>query len=329
MSSNERQRGHNQNRPSAGLGVGPRPLLVTWVHHHRQAASESLNKLLLAPISTVLTWLVLAIALALPTALLLLLDNVAAVADPSQSPARFSLLLKADVSERDADELARGLQQRVDVAVALLVPRDEALAAFAEDTGLSGLLDSLEDNPLPHTIVLSPAADLGNDRLAGLAQALGQQDLVEEVVFDTLWQERLEASLEFGRRLVFGLGLLMLVGAVLILGNTIRLAIEARREEIVVIKLIGGGDAFARRPFLYTGLWFGIGGGVLAALLVVALFLYLGGPINQLLSSYQQTHSLSGLDVVGVLNLTLVGGGLGLLSAWQASGLHLRAVEPR
>lgn len=317
------------NKPGTGLGIGPRPRIAAWVHHHRQSASDSLQKMLLEPISTILTWLVVGIALALPTTLLLLLENVDVIAGQVESPARFSLLLADDVSLVDAQALAAGLEARIDIVQAVLVSRDQALAEFAEDTGLASLLDSLSDNPLPHTLLVNPVADLDTDRMAALAETLARQDAVAELVFDTRWQSRLEASLEFGRRLVLGLGALMVVGAVLILGNTIRLAIEARREEIVVIKLIGGGDAFARRPFLYTGLWFGIGGGLFATLLVLLFFWFIAPPVTSLLQLYDSEHALLGLDLIGVLNLTLTGGLLGLVSAWQASGLHLKRLEPR
>ncbi len=317
------------NKPSAGLGIGPRPQIAAWVHHHRQCASDSLNKMLLEPVSTALTWLVVGIALALPSALLLLLDNVTAIAGQVESPARFSLLLRQDATLEAAQALAEGLESRADIERVVLVPRDQALLAFAEETGLGALLTSLPDNPLPHTLLVSPAEAQDSDRIAGLAQALANADPVDELVFDTRWQSRLEASLAFGRRLVLGLGALMVVGAILILGNTIRLAIEARREEIVVIKLIGGGDAFARRPFLYTGLWFGIGGGVFATLLVVGFFSFIGPPVATLLQLYDSGHGFAGLDIVGALNLILVGGLLGLVSAWQAASLHLKRLEPR
>ena len=317
------------NRPGAGLGMGPRPRIATWVHHHRQAASDSLNKILLKPVSSLLTWLVVGIALALPTTLLLLLNNVSAVTAQQESPARFSLLLNNAIEEARAVELADGLAARIDIERVQFLHRDNALATFADDTGLGTLLDSLEENPLPHTLLISPAKELTTERLSGLADALRELPDVADVVFDTLWRSRLETALEMGRRVVFGLGALMLVGAVLILANTIRLAIEARREEIVVIKLIGGGDAFARRPFLYTGLWFGIGGGILATVLVSVFFLFLSAPADALLGLYGQSHVLQGLGVIDALNLTLVGGVLGQLSAWQATGLHLKAVEPR
>ena len=312
------------NRPGAGLGVGPRPRLTAWIHHHRQSAADSLKKILNTPMSTILTWLVAGIALALPTILFLLLENASAITGDLELPARFSLLLKPDTRVDAAESLARKLEVRVDVERVELVTRDEALASFVEDTGLGGLANTLVKNPLPHTLLVSFVKVLPEDRVIAQAEAFAKQELVDELVFDTRWQSRFEASLEFGRRLTFGLGLLMVVGMVLILGNTVRLAVEARREEIVVIKLIGGGDGFTRRPFLYTGLWFGIGGGLFGALLVTLFFAFIVVPVESLLQLYDSHHKFSGLGVVGVLNLIQIGGLLGLISAWQAVSFHLK-----
>jgi cell division transport system permease protein len=311
------------------LGSGPRPRLAAWWHHHRQCAADSLTKLLLEPVATLLTWLVVGIALALPATLLLLLDNVAQISAALERPTQLSLLLNGDVSAASAEVLREELQGRVDVQRATLITRDAALAQFSADTGLAGLLETLSDNPLPHTIGIEAMPGTDSVGLSIMAGTFERLAAVDRVVLDTRWIERLQAVLELGRRLVVGIGLMMLVGAVLILGNTLRLAIEARRAEIVVIKLIGGGDAFARRPFLYTGLWFGIGGGVLAVALVTTLILLLGDPVNRLLSLYQSERTLTGFGPVDAIQLVLIGGAMGVASAWLSTALHLRRVEPR
>ena len=314
------------NKPR-GFGVGPRPIVGAWVHHHRQAAADSLGKMLAEPLSTLLTWLVVGVALALPTTLLVALLNAEQLAAGLQQPAQFSLLLADDVSDEQAQALRANIAARSGIVSAQLLTKEEALAQFSADTGLDAILASLDSNPLPDTILVRPAGD--GDSHSTLAASLGHMAGVAEVVMDTQWIERLQAILALSRRLVLGFGVMMAVGAVLILANTLRLAIEARREEIIVIKLIGGSDGFARRPFLYSGLWFGIGGGVLAVMLVWSLLYFVSPPLMRLLQLYESTQPLQGLGVVGVLQLILVGGGLGMLSAWQASVLHLRRVEPR
>jgi cell division transport system permease protein len=302
---------------------------VSWVHHHRQAASNSLLRAFRLPVATGLTWLVVGIALALPASLLVILQNIEAVTGDMRSPARFSVLLEADTSLNAAQTILKRIESRVDVRDVTLIPQDQALARFAADTGLVGLLDSIPDNPLPHTLLVNPLASVESEGLSELAKGLKVVRGVDQVVFDTLWQARLAGVLQAGRRLVMGIGLLMMVGAVLILANTIRLAIEARRDEIVVIKLIGANDAYARRPFLYTGLWSGFGGGLLGAIMVGVFFIYLSEPVNQLLQLYDSDRRFTGLGIMGVLNMMFLGGALGLLSAWHAATTQLRELEPR
>ena len=143
------------------------------------------------------------------------------------------------------------------------------------------------------------------------------------------WLERLNSLMELSRRLVLAVGGLLVVGVLLILGNTIRLAIESRREEIVIIKLVGGSNAFVRRPFLYTGLWYGVGGGFFAALLVAASLWFLRQPVGELALLYQSEFRLRGLGIMGGLNLFILGGLLGLAGAWLAVGRHLVEIQPR
>lgn len=314
---------------SRAVGAGPRPWISAWIHHHRQAASDSLTKLLKTPVSTALTLLVVAITLALPATLLIVLDNAYDIAADVDVPARLSLFLSGDMEVEEALLLAENLSARLDIDAADWIDRDAALVQFGKDTGLTNIINSLDYNPLPHTVLVTPSAKLDRERLNGLASSLAALDGVEEVVFDTQWLARMDASLLLVQRLVIGLGVMMAIGAVLILANTTRLAIEARRAEIVVIKLMGGGDAFTRRPFLYAGLWSGIGGGLLATLVVVIFMWVLADPAQALLSLYNSDRNVRGLSFVAALQLILIGGALGLLSAWQATLLHLRSVEPR
>jgi cell division transport system permease protein len=143
------------------------------------------------------------------------------------------------------------------------------------------------------------------------------------------WLARLNSLMELSRRLVLAVGGLLVLGVVLILGNTIRLAIENRRDEIVIVKLVGGSNAFVRRPFLYTGLWYGVGGGLFAAILVAGALWFLQDPISRLAQLYESAFELRGLGIMGGLNLIILGGLLGLSGAWLAVARHLSRIEPR
>ena len=297
-----------------------------WLHHHRLSAADSLYRVLDKPVSSVLTWLVIGIALALPVGLDVALDNAGRISANWESPAQISLFLADDVATADAAELAGGLATRDDVAETRFVSREEALEEFRTLSGFADVLTSLEDNPLPNLILVTPVDD---GRAAALREDLQALPEIARAVLDMAWLQRLNSVMKLSQRLVQSVGLLLVLGVVLILGNTIRLAIENRRDEIVIVKLVGGSDAFVRRPFLYTGLWYGVGGGFIAGLLVVLSLWFLQQPVAELAALYDSDFRLRGPGVMGVLNLVILGGALGLVGAWLAVARHLVGIQPR
>jgi cell division transport system permease protein len=309
--------------------MGQRPALVSWADHHRKAASQSLQRLIAEPVQSFLTCLAVGVALALPAVLWAFLQNVEVVAGNIQTSARFTLLLEQDVSLETAQLMAAELETRSDIELVEAIDRRDALARFAEEVGFSELVDNLHNNPLPNSLQLHPGTSLTESELDDLADALVALSGVAQVVFDTQWQARLQAAITASQRLTLGVGVLMVLGAVLILGNTVRLGIEARREEITVIKLIGGGDGFARRPLLYAGLWSGSAGGFFGAVLVVLLFWFVSPPAERLFDLYGLDRRFIGLGLPGMLILTAVGGLAGLVSAWSTALIHLRRTQPR
>jgi cell division transport system permease protein len=282
------------------------------------------------PVSSAMTWLVIGIALALPTGLNVALDNVSQLSDSWDSPAQISLFLHDGISDERARQLEEELAARADVGETRFVSRQEALEEFRNLSGFADVLASLEDNPLPHLILVSPAdSSTTQSAVAALREELQAYPDVAQAVLDMEWLHRLNTLMELSRRLVLAVGGLLVVGVLLILGNTIRLAIESRREEIVIIKLVGGSNAFVRRPFLYTGLWYGVGGGFFAALLVAASLWFLRQPVSELALLYQSEFRLRGLGIMGGLNLIILGGMLGLAGAWLAVTRHLVEIQPR
>jgi len=309
--------------------VGPRPALVSWFDHHRRAAFQSFLRLWREPIQSLVTCLAVGVALALPAALWALLQNVEAVSGSVQTAARFTLLLDQNTPFEVATQLAAELEGKANIDDVETVDRADALKDFAYGIGLNELMDNLDENPLPHLLHLHPDKNLSSAELDALFISLSTLESVDQVVFDTQWQARLGAAIATARRLTAGVGVLMVLGAALILGNTIRLGIEARREEITVIKLIGGGDGFARRPLLYSGLWSGAVGGLLGAVLVALLFGFLAGPADELFTLYGSDQTVSGLGFKGAFGLTVAGGLAGLVSAWSTAFIHLRRIQPR
>jgi cell division transport system permease protein len=300
-----------------------------WLRHHRLSAADSLHRVLDNPGSSILTWLVIGIALALPVGLNVALDNVNQLSASWDSPAQISLFLQDGLSVDKARQLEIELGERADVAETHFVSRDEALQEFSALSGFADVLASLEENPLPHLILVTPAGSLAGDAVSALRQDLQGYPEVGEAVLDMAWLQRLNSLMELSRRLVLAVGGLLVLGVVLILGNTIRLAIENRRDEIVIVKLVGGSNAFVRRPFLYTGLWYGVGGGLFAGVLVASSLWFLQEPVSRLALLYESAFELRGLGIMGGLNLIILGGVLGLTGAWLAVARHLSHIEPR
>ena len=243
--------------------------------------------------------------------------------------AQISLFLQNGVADDRAKQLLAELSAREDVRETRFISREEALDEFRDLSGFADVLANLDENPLPDLILVTPKPTLDEPAVSALRAALEENADVAEAVLDMAWLQRLNSLMELSRRVVLAVGGLLVVGVLLILGNTIRLAIESRRDEILIVKLVGGSNGFVRRPFLYTGLWYGVGGGVLAALLVSAALWYLEEPIGELAMLYESAFYLTGLGIMGALNLIILGGILGLAGAWLAVSRHLVHIEPQ
>ena len=301
-----------------------------WSAHHSNSAIESLLRMLETPVQSLMTWLVIAIAIALPAALFVVFNNVQQIGQSWQDSSQISVFLKKDATASQAQDLRVRWAQRPDVAQATYVSPEQALEEFKLGSGLGELANHLDENPLPAVILIKPKIG-GNtpDALTSLQQALVADPLVADVRLDMLWVKRLHQFITVAERFVVALAGLLALGVLLVIGNTIRMAIEARREEIVVVKLVGATDAYVRRPFLYTGLWYGVGGGILAAILLAVMFWWLSAPVAQLADLYQSSFRLQGLGFIESLQLILIAGLTGLLGAWIAVARHLYLIQPR
>lgn len=322
----------NQPGPNVAKGatvarVTTKQRLESWREHHRDVALESLRRLLATPLPSLMTLLVIAIALALPGGLFVLLKNAQAVSDGWEGSAQVSLFLTQRTSDADGRALAGELAKRADVKRTDFISREQALAEFREQSGLGNILQELGENPLPAVIVVYPAV---NDlqRAEKLRTDLTRQGEVDIAQLDAQWVQRLYAMLELGRRLVVALAIGLALAVLLVIVNTIRLAIESRRDEILIVKLVGGTDAYVRRPFLYTGFWYGLGGSLIALLLIQALLLWMDGPVRVVADLYRSQFALAGLGFDAAL-LMLAGSILtGVLGAALAVRQHLRVIEP-
>ena len=323
-----RQQSRRGARRRDSRGWSPRAAVGDWLARHAQVLVASLGRLYRTPVGTLMTAMVLGIALALPGGLLVVVDNLQRLAEGWHGQNHsISVFLKADTPLDAARRLAARLRERPDVATVELITPEQAMAEFRRLSGFGDILDALDENPLPAVLVVQPQGS-GRPPVNGLVDELGRLPEVDLVQLDLQWVERFEALVAIARRGILVLGALLALSVLLVVGNTIRLDIQNRREEIEVSKLIGATDAFIRRPFLYSGLWFGLLGALIARLLIEISVRQLAGPVRELAGLYQSQFRLHTLGLGDSLILLAAGAALGLAGSWLAVGRHLRQVEP-
>lgn len=301
-------------------------MIARYLSLHIENLTGAVSRVVDRPLGSLMTILVIAIALVVPAGLRVMVDNARALSGTWQGAADFTVFLEMAVDESAAEGLAQQIGQRNDVERAELLNRSDALAEFRAWSGFGEALDLLDENPLPHAIIVRPtgtSADL--DQLVEGLDALEETALVQ---LDTEWLERLRAILELARRVVDMTTVLLGLAVIAIIGNTIRLEIGNRREEIEIIKLVGGSDGYIRRPFLYLGLCYGVGAGILAALIIVLGLGVVASPARALMELYGSNYRLAGLGLADTAWLLGVGGFLGWAGAGIAVARHLREVEP-
>lgn len=303
--------------------------VAAWAARHISTAAAAFGRLASQPFSSLMTILVIGVTLALPAAMHLVIKNAQSISASWDNALDFSVYLKAETSSDDAQRLADIIGQRADVARVTLISAEDALADFREHSGFGEALDHLTVNPLPHTLVVRPS-DVNTELSMGLLnEELGNLPEADFVQVDTEWVQRFHAILEIMQRAIaMGAGLLG-AAIVVIIGNTIRLDIQSRREEIEVTKLIGASNAFVRRPFLYSGLWYGLGGGILALALVLYGLFALEGPVARLAGLYNSGFEVLALDFPESSMIIATGVALGLVGSWIAAARHMRRIEPR
>jgi cell division transport system permease protein len=303
--------------------------MLSYLMHHLQMFIASLGFLSRQPFSTLMTSAVIAIALALPAGLYIGLDNASQLSAGWDGTTQISLFLKDKVSLEQAEKLAKKLRQDIEIEKVSIIDREQGLNQFMKISGFGDAIKFLDENPLPHVITVQPLVDQQRpDQVIHLVDALQEEPLVELAQLDMQWVKRLYTLLDVAQRGVWIIGSLLGLAVLLIVGNTIRLDIQNRREAIEVSKLIGASDAFIRRPFLYTGLWYGLSGGLLAWLLIAVSLGIMEDPIQKLAALYHSSYEISGFSSVNITALVVISCLLGLGGSWLAVGRHLSEIEP-
>lgn len=316
-------------RGASATTVNTRAQLAAWWYHHLDSAQDSLRRQRQAPLQHLLTALVIGITLAMPTLFAIAIDNLQQLGERWDSAPRLSVFAQKSATAETVTQLQQRLRADAAVRTVQQITPEQGLAAFEQSAGLSGTLELLEENPLPFVLAVELHEHIGPTQLHTLQQTWQQLPAVDTVQADLAWVQKLFHMMQIGERITIALAALLGAGALLSVGNTIRLAIENRRAEIVVAKLVGATDAFVRRPFLYSGFWYGLTGGLVAVLLVTVGYHSLVGPAAELARLYASDFSLHGLNIVTACGLMSVGIALGMFGAWLAVGQHLYDMRPR
>jgi cell division transport system permease protein len=320
---------HSTSRSDRQAQQGSQSKIGAYFLNHAQVFFSSLGRIYRAPLSNLMTIAVIAIALALPTGLLVLLNNLENLSGGWDGSTQISVFTRLDVSDADASDMAQKLRLWPEIKTVNMLTRKDAMEEFRALSGFGEALDVLQENPLPAVLVINPNPIFGTpEKVQVLLKKLQAHPGIDLVQLDMQWVKRLYTMMEIGKRGIIIIACFLALAVLLTVGNTIRLDIQNRRDEIVVIKLIGGTNAFIRRPFLYTGFWYGILGGILSWIMIESSLGLLSEPVQRLAGLYGSNFSLASLDLLNTASLLGFSTLLGLVGSWLAVGRHLHEIEP-
>ena len=295
---------------------------------HLRAAFQSLGQLSQKKLASLANIIVIAIALALPSAFYLVIQNLSEVSQGFGESTQLTVFLKTTVDQPEAQKLASSMNQRIDISDVTLISKQQGLDELKEYGGFGDAIETLQDNPLPIVLQVQPIKKINSaielDQLIDELQAITGVDIVQ---LDLMLVKRLRALLSIGEKMARILGVLFCFAVIFIVGNTIRLELQTRHDELEITKLMGATNRFVRRPFLYTGAWLGLFGSLVACLIVACIYSTIQSPADQLAGLYQSTFELEFLNYRDVLVILLTGIIAGILGAWMSASSHLRRID--
>ena len=302
--------------------------LKLYVHIHLHSFFASLGRLARSPFNFMMTVSVIAITLSLPAGMLVSIENLKAVSGQIDLTHNISLFLNHTVSLDKAKQLADSIQNNIKVSETKLIDKQAALEEFRQFSGFGSALSSLGENPLPHVIQVSPGISFDNPAaVKSLITELKQNPDIKLVQMDMSWLERLNAILDIAQRGVTLITILLGIAVLLIISNTIRLELQNRRDEIDITRLVGATHAFIKRPFIYSGFWYGLLGGIGACLLVTLSLWLLDGPTSALSSLYNSPFNISYMSFSSVVFWITLSILLGIIGSWVVVTRHLNRLE--
>jgi len=296
-----------------------------WFFQHKAALASAFRRLWSTPLNTLLSLLVIGIALTLPAAGYLLLENLRELGNHATGVQQISLFMTPDASKKEVGEIEAKLRS-VATGKWTFVPKEEALKRMQKNEGMADIVASLPRNPLPDAFIVEPT-NTEPEALEIMRKEISSWPKVAHVQLDSAWVKRFDAFLKLGKLALWMLAGVFAAGLVLVTFNTIRLQVMAQAMEIEVARMIGATDAFIRRPFYYYGALQGGLGGLLAALVVAAGMALLAAPVSQLAALYGGSFTLRPLGAIEVIVLSSASAFLGWLGAQLSVSLSLRKFD--
>lgn len=301
--------------------------LRAYISHHKHAWRHGFRQLTKNPLASLLTIAVISITLVLPTGLLLVLNNMQNATANLHSGTNISVYMNANATREQTTYVRNAISKVNNITEVQYISPEQGLAQFNKQSGLGNVVQTLGNNPLPGVFNITPhnqsttALNLLNSELSALPN-------IAAVKVDMQWVKRLNAILALLQNFTYGLAILLAIAVLLIIGNTIRMNIQNYQQEIEVMKLVGASKRFIRRPFLVSGLLYGLCAAIFSALILDFFMLWLQSPLNHLMVLYNTQFSLSGLNFPQTLRLICAGLVLGFLGSWLVVGKYITQIQP-
>ena len=290
---------------------------------------HSLGEMWRTPLASLMTIAVLGLSLTLPATLYLVVKNVSQVSSGFEDAAEISLFVKETMSEQQTQTLVKRLALYPEVDKVEFISKGDALTEFKQVSGFGQALEYLDANPLPDVVIVTPTARYRQPNTAKqLLQKLEAEREVDFGKLDIAWLERLNALLSLLKESVITIALLLLTSVTLIIGNTIRLSIMDKKDEIQVMKLVGATNTFIQAPFLWTGIWYGIIGGLFSFICVALMMWWLGAAVSDVAGVYETSFDLIGLTLTEFGILVALATGLGFVGSYLSVNRYIKEIEP-
>ena len=322
MKNKSRQRHNEDNRDLSDKSQA-------YLHIHAHALFSSLGRLVRNPFSSAMSIVVMAIAISLASGFYLLVVNMQQLTGNIESTNQMSLFLKPSFSDKAGENLADRIRKNSNIEHVKLITKAQALEEFKSYSGFGEALNVLEKNPLPTVIQVLPKNTLDDiHSVELLMDEFSKFPQVDFAQMDMQWVKRLHSIMQIMQRSVFLLTVLLSSAVLFITGNTIRLELQNRRDEVLVAKLVGATHSFIQRPFLYTGFWLGLLSGLVAWVLVTLMMVILQNPIERLSILYNGAFNVRYLGLSDTLSLLMIASMLGVIGSWIVLRQQLKQIKP-